>query len=204
VKDLQQKWRVVGPVPREADHPLWEEFRQHCDAIFQKRQQEFTEYTAGLQTNSPTPSACVRSSRRSQPCPGRSCCRARGIFLICVPPSRQPVEFPREMRAACVAGLSGRWSAVKRQSRNSRRAMRSAAGRSVRGRKSGTCLSAGGRSTADVSERDALRQTAQSYCSLCKPWPMGGLEAIKHELAREGSSDVAANEAALKMLWHPR
>jgi len=29
---------------------------------------------------------------------------------------------------------------------------------------------------------------------------MGGLEAIKHELAREGSSDVAANEAALKML----
>src|SRR5207248_2550350 len=43
--------RTVGPVPREADHRLWEEFRQHSDAVFQKRQQEFATYTAGLGSN---------------------------------------------------------------------------------------------------------------------------------------------------------
>jgi len=32
VKELQQKWKGVGPVPRAADRSLWEEFRQHCDA----------------------------------------------------------------------------------------------------------------------------------------------------------------------------
>jgi hypothetical protein len=53
---------------------------------------------------------------------------------------------------------------------------------------------------ADVSERDALRQAAESYVASVRQWPKGGLEAIKHELAREDSSDVAANEAALKML----
>src|SRR5262249_47487953 len=51
VKDLQQQWRAVGPVPRATDHRLWEEFRQHCDALFQKRQQEYASYTAGLDEN---------------------------------------------------------------------------------------------------------------------------------------------------------
>ncbi len=51
VKDLQQKWKAVGPVPRDEDQRLWEEFRQRCDAVFQKRQQEFADYTAELETN---------------------------------------------------------------------------------------------------------------------------------------------------------
>jgi len=53
---------------------------------------------------------------------------------------------------------------------------------------------------ADVSERDALRQAAEGYVASVGQWPKGGLEAIKHELAREDSDDVAANEAALRML----
>ena len=51
VKDLQQKWKAVGPVPREEDQRLWEEFRRRCDAVFQKRQQEFAEYTSELDAN---------------------------------------------------------------------------------------------------------------------------------------------------------
>ena len=43
VKAIQQQWRTVGLVPRDEDQRLWEEFRQHCDAIFQKRQQESTD-----------------------------------------------------------------------------------------------------------------------------------------------------------------
>ena len=51
VKDLQRQWQAVGPVPRDEDHRLWEEFRLHCDAVFQRRQQEFTEYTTSLDAN---------------------------------------------------------------------------------------------------------------------------------------------------------
>src|SRR5262249_8592375 len=57
VKALQQRWRDVGPVPREQNQRLWEEFRQHCDAVFQKRQQEFAEYTSGLEANKSKASA---------------------------------------------------------------------------------------------------------------------------------------------------
>jgi hypothetical protein len=48
VKQLQLKWTAVGPVPRTADRALWEEFRQHCDAVFQRRQQEHAAHVAQL------------------------------------------------------------------------------------------------------------------------------------------------------------
>src|SRR5690606_12754905 len=34
------QWKAVGPVPRDEDRKLWEAFRQQCDALFQRRQQE--------------------------------------------------------------------------------------------------------------------------------------------------------------------
>ncbi|MDY6945607.1 MAG: DUF349 domain-containing protein [Pseudomonadota bacterium] len=40
-KRLQEDWKSVGPVPRDEDRKLWDEFRQQCDALFQRRQQEF-------------------------------------------------------------------------------------------------------------------------------------------------------------------
>src|SRR6202041_2344956 len=46
-KALQQKWKEVGLTPRDEGQRLWEEFRQHCDAVFQKRQQEYAEHSAG-------------------------------------------------------------------------------------------------------------------------------------------------------------
>jgi len=51
-----------------------------------------------------------------------------------------------------------------------------------------------------VSEREALRQAAESYVACVEKWPKGGLEAIKQALAREAGGDVAASAAALKML----
>ena len=48
-KALQQQWQAVAAVRRDQERPLWNEFRRHCDAIFQKRQQAYSEYAAGLE-----------------------------------------------------------------------------------------------------------------------------------------------------------
>ena len=48
MKELQQQWRTVGLVPREADQRLWDTFRQLGDAVFQKRQQAAADLTAAL------------------------------------------------------------------------------------------------------------------------------------------------------------
>ncbi len=39
-KQLQSQWRTVGPCRRKDDQALWKKFRAHCDAIFERRQQE--------------------------------------------------------------------------------------------------------------------------------------------------------------------
>ena len=47
-KGLQQLWRQVGLVPREQSNALWDEFRSHCDAVFQRSAQEAAAYGAAL------------------------------------------------------------------------------------------------------------------------------------------------------------
>ena len=50
-KGLQKVWRTVGLVPREKSNALWDEFRGHCDAVFQRSAQEAAAYGAGLDAN---------------------------------------------------------------------------------------------------------------------------------------------------------
>lgn len=39
-KQLQQDWRTVGTAPGSLEHQLWKEFRSHCDALFELRDQQ--------------------------------------------------------------------------------------------------------------------------------------------------------------------
>ncbi len=50
-KELQRAWKGVGLVPRHQDNALWEEFRKHCDAVFERNSQESAAYGATLATN---------------------------------------------------------------------------------------------------------------------------------------------------------
>jgi hypothetical protein len=201
VKDLQQKWRAVGPVPRETDHPLWEEFRQQCDAVFQKRQQEFADYTAALQTNkSNAVSVCEELEKIAALSGPELLLGARNL-----PDLRAAFEAAGEFPRGDARGLRGRFeralerceeSLAQQQARDAERRwddLFEAANR-VRAYRLAVVRQ------ADVSARDALRQAAESHVASVDRWPKGGLEAIKQGLAREDSSDVAANETALKML----
>lgn len=49
VKHLQAQWKATGPVPHAQSQPLWEEFRALCNAVFERRQQQFAQQAATLQ-----------------------------------------------------------------------------------------------------------------------------------------------------------
>jgi hypothetical protein len=51
VKRLQLQWKDVGAARRDQEQRLWSEFREHCDAVFQRRQQAHAEHAAGLEAN---------------------------------------------------------------------------------------------------------------------------------------------------------
>jgi uncharacterized protein (DUF2267 family) len=50
-KDLQKAWREIGPVAREHSNALWDQFRGHCDAVFQRSAREAAAFGAGLAAN---------------------------------------------------------------------------------------------------------------------------------------------------------
>jgi hypothetical protein len=51
IKRLQAQWKELGAAARGQEQSLWETFRGHCDAVFQKRAQAHADYTASLQAN---------------------------------------------------------------------------------------------------------------------------------------------------------
>ena len=49
VKRLQAEWKTTGPVPHAQSQPMWEEFRALCNAVYERRQQEFAQQNATLE-----------------------------------------------------------------------------------------------------------------------------------------------------------
>jgi hypothetical protein len=50
-KQLQRDWQAIGIVPRAKDNALWEEFRSHCNAVFERSSQEAAAHATALGTN---------------------------------------------------------------------------------------------------------------------------------------------------------
>ncbi|MEY4590776.1 MAG: hypothetical protein RL497_2852 [Pseudomonadota bacterium] len=46
IKQLQQQWKTIGRSWPKDDQTLWDDFRKHCDAIFEKRKQLYDEVNA--------------------------------------------------------------------------------------------------------------------------------------------------------------
>ncbi len=197
VKELQRKWKSVGPVPRDEDRSLWEEFRQHCDAIFERRQQESAEFAAALEAN-----------------------RSRGMELCAALEAIAELTGPELLaRAGGLADMRSAFEAIgefpRADSRELHRRFERAAER---------CESAAERQRALDVERGwtdllcaadlvrayrlalvrnqdpaAPKQAAENRMSSLQNVPKGGVEALKNAL-QQARPDLAANEAALRML----
>jgi hypothetical protein len=201
VKDLQQKWKAVGPVPRNEDHRLWEEFRQRCDTVFQKRQQEFADYTAGLEANrSKAITLCEELEKvvaLSGPELLESARDLRDLRLAFEAIGELPREGARELRGRFERAFERcEKSVAQQQGRDAERSWTELFDAANRVRAYRLAIAR----KADFAERDVLRRAAEDYIASVGHWLKGGLEAIKYELAKEGASDAAANEMALRRL----
>ena len=201
VKDLQQKWKAVGPVPRDEDQRLWEEFRRHCDAVFQKRQRDFADYTAELETNKTKAIAFCEELEKTAALSGAALQeKARDL-----PDLRLAFEALGELPRGAARELRIRFeraiercekSLAEQRARDAERSWNDLfdAANHVRAYRLAIARS------ADPSEADELRRAAEDHIAAVGRWPKGGLEAIKCELAKQGGSDAAANEAILRKL----
>ncbi len=51
LKQLQESWKAIGPVPKSKSEEIWARFRTACDAFFEKKRGHFEEMDASKQEN---------------------------------------------------------------------------------------------------------------------------------------------------------
>ncbi|GFE84099.1 hypothetical protein GCM10011487_60990 [Steroidobacter agaridevorans] len=201
VKRLQEKWKAVGPVSRDDDRKLWEEFRKQCDALFQKRQQEFATQNAALDANKSQALALCEEIEKIAQLSGQELLEGAKK----VPELRDAFDAIEELPKADARQLQNRFE------RAFERGRKAVAQQHARDAEQGWAALLDGSNAvrayrlavarnADEAERDTLKQTAESQLASAVKWPKRGLETLKHALAQPGSNDLAANELALRTL----
>jgi len=51
IKNLQDQWKLIGPVPDKFNDEVWKKFRTSCDLFFEKKAERFAEQNAEQGTN---------------------------------------------------------------------------------------------------------------------------------------------------------
>lgn len=201
IKELQQQWRSVGPVPREADQRLWGVFRQHSDAVFQKRQQDFAAYTAGLDHNRTQAIALCEQLEAIAALDGAEL-QARSAALGEMRKAFEALgEFPRadtrELRNRFDQGLARCEASIARHHALAAEHAWSDLFEAADHVRAYRLAVAQG---ADPALADSLKQAAESHIAAVRRWPKSGLDALRQALADDRSTDLAANEAAARLL----
>lgn len=201
IKTLQKQWQAVGPVPREVDQRLWGEFRQQCDAVFQKREQESAAHTAGIESNKAQAVALCEQVEKIARLEGAELLAAMTTLSDIRKAFETLGEFPRADTAVLQRRFErGLEQCKQADTRQKAREAESAwahlfeAANHVRAYRLAVARGAG------AEQIDALKEAAEAHIASVQRWPKGGADAIRTALADKPDVDLASNEAALKML----
>jgi hypothetical protein len=203
IKKLQLLWKETGPVPREVSDALWTEFREVCDAVFQKRHQAQAEFVAGLEANRQAAVAVCEEAERVASLTGMELIDGvakipewRAVFDAL---GELPKGEARQIQNRFARALELCSSRVKQQQdRDADRAEANLleAARLV----SAYQMAVVEHSAASVCE--TLKQAAEAFIAGARDWPKGGVQAVKDALLQAEATDVDwdARERALRML----
>jgi uncharacterized protein DUF349 len=201
VKRLQTQWKETAAAPREQEQSLWNEFRELCDAVYQKRQQAYAEYTVGLEANKEKALALCSEVERVAQLSGQELIEEAAK----IPEWRSAFDALGEMPRAEARGLHDRFERAidlcraQIAGQHLRDAEQSFANLVEAGRR----IQAYGWAVAQDaagSEREDLRQAAENFIASVQHWPKGGLQAVKEAVAKAGAMSCADSETRERSL----
>jgi hypothetical protein len=204
VKRLQLLWKQSGPAPAAQSQSLWNEFREVCDSVFQKRQQAFAEYASGLEASKAKAIALCEEAERGAALSGAELLAA----VAKIPEWRAAYEALDEMPRSDARGLQNRFeraidSCRAKEGQQRVRAAKQSFIALFEAAKRIHAYQWAVLQAAELPEREALKLAAESFIADVQQWPKGGLKAIKEILAGAdsiSSGELAARERALKMM----
>jgi len=203
-KHLQRAWKTAGLVPRHHDNALWEEFRKHCDAVFQRSSHEAAAYGAALEANEARATGLCEALERIAGLTGTALeegSQQHDTLRAEFEALELPRSSARDLRQRFARASDGYRDAMRRHRVALARQgwselfvaaeqVRAYAWAAVR--------------QASPTECEALRATAESAVAALAHAPKGTRALLEQQLARVDAgtigSDLAANEAALRLL----
>jgi Domain of Unknown Function (DUF349) len=203
VKRLQLLWKDVGTAPRDQEQPLWNEFREHCDAVYQKRQQAHAEYAAGLEANKAQAVAICDEAEKAAGLAGPELLEGVGK----IPQWRAAFEALGEMPGADQRALHDRLERALKlcQSNLQRQRARDKEQSFADLLEAARHIQAYGRAAriALSADRESLKQAADTFIAGVQLWPKDGAEALDQAWANAQATtslDSSAHETELRML----
>jgi hypothetical protein len=201
VKRLQALWKETAAAPRDQEQSLWSEFREVCDAVYQKRQQAYAEYTVGLEANKEKALALCKEAERVAQLSGKDLIEEGAKF----PEWRNAFEALGEMPRAEARSLHDRFERAIDLCRAqiAEQHLRDAEQTFTNLVEAGRRIQAYGWAVAQdaaASEREELKQAAENLIASIQHWPKGGLQAVKEAFAKAGGMADAGTEARERSL----
>jgi hypothetical protein len=199
VKRLQAAWKSAGVVPHQEDQRLWEEFRQQCDAVYRRSQEEYAKFVTELESNKTRAVALSGQIEQLAQLEGSDLDAAAAQVRQAQNDFDALGELPRSESAS----LQSRFhraleqyerAVVQQRSRNEQQSWSHlfAASNEIRLLQLATL--------DGQADLEAMRRSVRATIDGVSQWPKGGLQAIERKLSQPVPSDVAANEAALRTL----
>jgi hypothetical protein len=204
VKRLQLLWKQVGPARRDQEQLLWNAFRQHCDAVFHRRQQALADHAAGLEANKTQAAALCEEVELLAALSGPALLTGAGKLAEL----RTAFEALNAMPRIDVRALHARFERAVQLFET-----RTAEQRAYEQKQSFTHLleatrriQAFGWALAQAGpsvECDLLRQSAETFIAGIAQWPKGGPQSLKDAWDKAHAAaglDRLAHETALRTL----
>ncbi len=204
VRRLQALWKDTGPVSRDQSQALWDEFRGVCDAVYQRREQAYAQYSATLE--SARTQAVALCEQVEQACAVTATERVaahakiREWHAAFDEIGELPRADARNLRNRFERAVSTYEAGLAQQDLRDAEDAESnlfEAGRRVLAYERAVMQD------APAAERETLRHAVDSFIEGVRRWPKGGLQALKQALTRADSAVAdgdEAREAALRLL----
>ena len=204
-KRLQAQWKATGPVPHAQSQSLWEEFRGLCNAVFERRQQEYAQQAAALeQTKARAEALCEQIEQACQEGPadrpsGEAKLREwQDAFHALGELPRNESRNLGERYQRAMSRYDSQIAGLAQRHVEAAEANAVAAARQVRAYQRAVIR--------NDAEREALKSATKAFIAGVPRWPNKAiLQALRQSLARAESpeftqTDDAAREQALRRL----
>jgi hypothetical protein len=193
VKRLQTAWRNVGLTPHAEGQRLWEEFNQHCDAVFDKRRKDHTDRMAELEQNEEQAQAvCIELESLTQRSGAElyaGAQRVRELRDAFAQIGELPRDKAHEIQRRFRRGVDEFEHAIKQErQREANQTWHNFFDAANRIR---TVQLA-----PNADDEAALRQ----HIAAIEHWPKGGKQAIEQKLTRPVDSNLDGNADALRAI----